>query len=221
MESENGILVFSKVENWNSVANVVNKMTLWAPYQGVVTSESGFGLSPLQLPYFISFLPQIFNKTFPSSHFPLSTSSHIRVRPLLIFTSLFIPSKLAPWRTLRDWSTEPGLRRTLRDWSTELGLNLHWQVYRALSLASPYWPLSLSPYLSLSLPGAIYIFLSLSIFHVHCLILVFCWYYTLDMKGGFFLHGLMLVVACETTFLIIFWNIMNFLSSTFLLNPEC
>ena len=44
------------------------------------------GLLPLQLPCFISFLPQIFSKNFPSSHFPLSASSYIRVRPLFIFT---------------------------------------------------------------------------------------------------------------------------------------
>ena len=65
MESENGILVFSKVENWNSMANVVNHMTLWAPYQCIVTSFVRLGYYCCNSPISFHFSPKFSAKLFP------------------------------------------------------------------------------------------------------------------------------------------------------------
>ena len=76
MENENRILVFSKVENWNSVANVVNKMTLWALYQCVVTSESSWVIT-VATPLFHFISPPNFQQNFSLSSLPsLSLISH-------------------------------------------------------------------------------------------------------------------------------------------------
>ena len=56
MENENRFWVFLKFENWNSVANLVNKISVCAPYQCIVASKLGFGLLSLPLLIFISLL---------------------------------------------------------------------------------------------------------------------------------------------------------------------
>ena len=97
MENENRILVFSKLENWNSVASSVDKMRLKAlkPMHCHIKSQA-LGYYRWNFP--ISFH---FNPKFSAKFFPLLTSLS---QPLLIFTFLFIPSEPAPWQTLRQCS---------------------------------------------------------------------------------------------------------------------
>ena len=198
MENENRILVFSKVENWNSVANVVNKWR-YGPLTSALSHRSLGWVITVVTPQFHFISPPNFQQNFSLFSLPsLSLLSH-QSQASSHFQFPFLPQQVSSMMNT-PWSK-------------------HWTRLES-SPVSPYRALSSCQYLSLPLPGAIYTSLSPSIFHVHCLIWVFVGI-ILWMWKWVSLHGLMLVVACETAFLIIFWNIMNFLSSTFLLNPMC
>ena len=160
-------------------------------------------------------------------------------QPLLIFTSLFITNELALWHHSL-WSKH--WTRPEKDivWLKNNAWSKHWTRPESSPAILPSSvivsiPLSPSPKCNIYLPSAIYISLSLSIFHVHGLVWVFCWMW----KGVFDLKYWCWLWLVRQHSSVIFWNIkvywmhwyikvlmlvwvfMNFLSSTFVLNPKC
>ena len=76
MENENRILVFSKVENWNSVANVVNKWR-YGPLTSALSHRSLGWVITVVTPQFHFISPPNFQQNFSLSSLPsLSLISH-------------------------------------------------------------------------------------------------------------------------------------------------
>ena len=168
--------------------------------------------------------------------FPLLTSLS---QPLLIFTSLFITNELALWHH-NSWSKHWTRPEKDTAWLKNNAWSKHWTRPESSPASLPSSvivsiPLSPSPKCNMYLPGAIYISLSLSIFHVHGLVWVFCWMWkrVFDLKYWCWLwlvrqHSSIIFLNIKFYWmhwyikvLMLVWVFMNFLSSTFILNPKC
>ena len=161
------------------------------PFASVLSHPSQASMtiraSPVTLHFYENFMLKIF---------PFLTSLS---QPLLIFTSLLIPSELAPWHHSPCSKTEPGLRRSsaFEEQRVIEALNQAWIFIGESTSLSP------CPYLSLPFPGAILSLrcsISLSFpLHFSCpwSSLGFCWMW----KGGFWFKVLMFEEACETFWL--------------------
>ena len=132
-----------------------------------------------------------FSEKFLLKIFPLLT---FLSQPLLIFTSLFIPNKLAPWHR-SPWSKHWTRPKKDTAWLKNNAWSKHWTRPESssaslLSSVTVSIPFSPSPRCN--------VYLSLPL-HFPCpwSSLVFL----LDVKEGFWFKVLMLIVACETTFL--------------------
>ena len=165
----------------------VNKMRLWAPKVNVLSHPS----QALGYYHWSSFVPFQFSPKFLLKIFPLLTSLS---QPLLIFTSLFIPNKLAPWHR-SSWSKHWTRPKKDTAWLKNNAWSKHWTRPKS-SLASLLSSVTVSIPFSPSPRCNVYLSLPL---HFPCpwSSLVFL----LDVKEGFWFKVLMLIVACETTFL--------------------
>ena len=132
----------------------------------------------LQTLYFIFISPPKFSATLSLFSLP-----SLRLLSHFIY---FIPSELAPWWTLRDRSTIWDKHSVIEETISEAKLNLQQRVHT-------------EPFVVI-FSQVQYISLSLSIFHVHCLIWVVLIFVLLIFAGiilwmwkWVFLHGLMLM----------------------------
>ena len=209
----------------------VNKMRFWALKASALSHLEQVEVLSLELLCSISILLKDFAENFPSSHFPLSVSSHFHF-PLHHQRASSMAPQFVIEALNQAWEGHCVLKNNA--WSK------HWTRPESSPTSLPSSvivsiPLSPSPKCNMYLPGAIYISLSLSIFHVHGLVWVFCWMWkrVFDLKYWCWLwlvrqHSSIIFLNIKFYWmhwyikvLMLVWVFMNFLSSTFVLNPKC